>query len=67
MGRERVSRVAPVRCAGCPQVETEHFLPAEVVDVGKHLRPSYRRGRVVLYVQRAGEETTPRWSALKLP
>ena len=32
MGRERVSRVAPVRCAGCPQVETEHFLPAEVVD-----------------------------------
>jgi hypothetical protein len=50
-----------------------------VVDVGKHLRPSFRGGRVVLFVEPAhpgdpdrapaGEEDPPasRWRALKLP
>jgi hypothetical protein len=35
------------------------------VDVGKHLRPSYRGGRVVLFVESAGP--TGQWRALKLP
>jgi hypothetical protein len=35
-----------------------------VVDVGKHLRPSFRAGRVVLFV----EQSSPgEWRALKLP
>ncbi|MDP1892176.1 MAG: hypothetical protein Q8K55_14880 [Gemmatimonadaceae bacterium] len=49
------------------EAKTDQLIEAGVVDVGKHLRPSYRGGRVVLYVQRAGEETSPHWSALKLP
>lgn len=42
-----------------------------VIDVGKRLRPSYRGGRVVLFVERVGsperaaQEAT--WRALKLP
>jgi hypothetical protein len=50
-----------------------------VVDVGKHLRPSFRGGRVVLFVERAhpddptgapageGDPSKARWKALKLP
>lgn len=36
-----------------------------MVDVGRHLRPSYRRGRVVLFVEPAG--APDEWRALKLP
>lgn len=39
-----------------------------MVDIGKHLRPSYRASRVVLFVERAEEEAgSDRWRALKLP
>lgn len=42
-----------------------------VIDIGKHLRPSYRDGRVVLFVEAAGEGAPAvaerRWRALKLP
>jgi hypothetical protein len=37
------------------------------VDVGKHLRPSWRGGRVVLYVDALVAADAPRWRALKLP
>ncbi len=33
-----------------------------VIDIGKRLRPSYRRGRVVLFVEPNGDG----WRALKL-
>jgi hypothetical protein len=36
-----------------------------LIDVGKHLRPSYRSGRVVLFVERADGDPQ-RWRALKL-
>jgi hypothetical protein len=36
-----------------------------VVDVGKHLRPSHRGGRIVLYVEAVG--APGQWRALKLP
>ena len=38
---------------------------AGVVDVGKHLRPSWRGGRAVLFVERAG--ALSEWKAVKLP
>jgi hypothetical protein len=39
-----------------------------VVDVGKHLRPSFRGGRVVLFVEPCGNGATPTaWRAVKLP
>jgi hypothetical protein len=39
------------------------------IDVGKHLRPSYRGGRVVLFVEPAERSpgATSTWRALKLP
>jgi hypothetical protein len=37
-----------------------------LVDVGKHLRPNFRGGRVVLFVAAAGEEPE-RWQAVRLP
>jgi hypothetical protein len=39
------------------------------VDIGKRLRPSYRGGRVVLFVEPAvgdGGGSEPHWHALKL-
>lgn len=38
-----------------------------LVDVGKHLRPSYRGGRVVLFVERGEPNDEAQWRALKLP
>lgn len=42
-----------------------------MVDIGKHLRPSWRDGRAVLFVEEDGDAgdapTAPRWRALKLP
>jgi len=44
-----------------------------IVYVGKHLRPAFRRGRVVLFVEPTGQAASApapapaRWNALKLP
>jgi hypothetical protein len=38
-----------------------------VVDVGKHLRPGYRGGRVVLFVEPAVAAGPAQWRAVKLP
>ncbi|HJR63195.1 MAG TPA: hypothetical protein VJ803_05790 [Gemmatimonadaceae bacterium] len=62
--------VAAVRDRGVDDVlEAASGTPidAGLVDVGKHLRPSYRGGRVVLYVEALGAMKPPRWRALKLP
>ena len=53
--------VDEVREAGTNRL-VEHGL----VDVGKHLRPSYRGDRVVLYVEEVGAPRAARWRALKL-
>jgi len=63
-------QVAAVRARGVDEVRelsTERLVDTGLVDLGKHLRPSYRGGRVVLYVLRAGEDGGARWRALKLP
>jgi hypothetical protein len=36
------------------------------VDIGKHLRPSLRGGRVVLFVERVSAPSATEWRALKL-
>lgn len=59
--------VAAVRARGVDAVlvaGSGRAVEAGVVDLGKHLRPSYRGGRVVLFVEPAGVPET--WQALKL-
>jgi hypothetical protein len=60
--------VAAIRARGVEEIlvrETGVRVGRGTVDVGKHLRPSYRGGRVVLLVEAAGADD--RWRALKLP
>ena len=57
----RARGVDEVRDAGTNQ-PVEHG----AIDVGKHLRPSYRAKRVVLYVEAVGTPGERRWRALKL-
>lgn len=46
--------------------ETSERIAAGTVDVGKHLRPNYRAGRVVLFVRAQGDRTGS-WEAVRLP
>lgn len=48
------------------QIETGAPVVTGPVDVGKHLRPNLRQGRVVLHVQSTGSEPVP-WRAVRLP
>jgi hypothetical protein len=48
------------------EMETDALVETGLIDVGKHLRPSYRAGRVVLVVQRVDEMSATQWRALKL-
>ena len=50
IGLLRDRGVAEIRC-----LDTDRPINSGVVDVGKHLRPSYRAGRVVLFVRAAPE------------
>lgn len=72
--------VAAVLAAGVDEIRSAAGVVTEgVVDVGKHLRPSFRGNKVVLFVEaarpgdvggvpaREGGPPTPRWKALKLP
>jgi hypothetical protein len=63
---------ASVRGRGVQEIlahETGQPVADGLIDVGKHLRPSYRKGRVVLVVQPANgeEDAGRRWRAVKLP
>lgn len=49
------------------QIEPDLAVIGGSVDIGKHLRPSWREGRVVLYVEPAEAGTAVRWRAVKLP
>lgn len=58
--------VAAVRARGVEEIregDSDARVESGTVDVGKHLRPSYRGGRVVLFVERVGEQY---WRASKL-
>jgi hypothetical protein len=62
-----VQSVAAIRARGVAEIRTNTGAPfaGEVVDVGKHLRPNWRSGRVVLLVEPADEPESP-WRAQKL-
>ncbi len=50
-------------------IETEEPIFAGTVDVGKHLRPNYRNGRVVLFVkpmESPAEANPADWEAVRL-
>lgn len=57
------ARGVEVRC-----LDTQAVITEGVVDVGKHLRPSFRRHGVVLFAQRAAatQEDAPRWQGVRL-
>lgn len=62
--------VAAVLARGVDEVRhaaSREVVREGVVDIGKHLRPSYRDGRVVLYVEPSGRPGPADWRALKLP
>lgn len=54
--------IAEIRCLG-----SGHVLQSGCVDVGKHLRPNYRDGRIVLFVEPSHPETTgtTTWRAVR--
>lgn len=56
------SRDVMVRC-----LNSGREIMTGIVDVGKHLRPNYRQGRVVLFVQPAiADGSTDQWQAVRL-
>jgi tRNA(Ile2) C34 agmatinyltransferase TiaS len=63
--------VAAVRARGVDEIRAGDDGPCiedGTVDIGKHLRPSYRGGRVVLFVEpEPGAGDSRRWCARKLP
>jgi hypothetical protein len=63
-GVQPVSAVRDRGIAAIRSVAEEEFTGDEI-DVGKHLRPNWRGGRVVLFVERPPEAGSP-WRALKL-
>lgn len=62
-----VQSVAAIRARGVAEFRTNTGAPftGDVVDVGKHLRPNWRSGRVVLLVEPAEEPESP-WRAQKI-
>jgi len=63
--------IAEIRARGVAEIrhhESGHSVTRGAVDVGKHLRPNWRDGRVVLYVTPAtAPEAAAPWIAVKLP
>ena len=62
-----VQSVAAIRARGVTEIRTNTGAPfaGDVVNVGKHLRPNWRSGRVVLLVEPAEEPESP-WRAQKI-
>ena len=60
----REIRARGVDCVECR--ETGMVLLEGLVDVGKHLRPNRRGGRVVLFVEATGSRDAAPWRAIKL-
>lgn len=59
--------VAALRARGVEvhELATQRPVTAGPIDVGKHLRPNYRRGQVVLFVEPADSGPAP-WRAVRL-
>lgn len=60
--------VAAIRARGVAEIRAADAgrpFAGDVVDVGKHLRPNWRGGHVVLFVEPPAEAGSP-WRALKL-
>jgi hypothetical protein len=59
--------VAAVRARGVAEIRTTAGEPftGEVIDVGKHIRPNWRGGRIVMFVEPPAEAGLP-WRARKL-
>jgi len=62
-----VQTVAAIRARGVSEIRTNTgaLFAGDVVDVGKHLRPNWRSGRVVLLVELPDEPGSP-WRAQRI-
>lgn len=55
--------VHEIRC-----LESDETIEGGLVDIGKHLRPNWRKNRIVLFVEPANDpNATVPWRALKIP
>lgn len=69
-GEDDVTGLQPIaglrqRCVSVVEQRTNEELLDGLVNVGKKLRPVLRRGRLVLYVERAAEHAADCWNAVK--
>jgi hypothetical protein len=48
-------------------IESNASVKTGPVDIGKHLRPNWRNGRIVLYVNASEPGSVAPWRAVKLP
>lgn len=49
-------------------LESDERISEGLVDIGKHLRPNWRNGRIVLYVDASTESESPApWRSVKIP
>lgn len=65
-----IQAITAVRARGVDEVRdvtTGSPVDSGAIDIGAHLRPSFREGRIVLYVERMDPRTGARWRAVKLP
>ena len=62
-----VQSAADIRARGVAEIVTTSGAPfgGEAIDVGKHLRPNWRGGRIVLFVEPPSDAGSP-WRAVKL-
>lgn len=67
-GRHTVDEIHSRGVHEIRRLENSERIFEGLVDIGKHLRPNWRRGRIVLYVDAVMEsEETASWRALKIP
>ncbi len=62
--------VQEIRTRGVDEIRavgTNENITVGTVDVGKHLRPNVRGGRIVLFVEPCDAADAPPWRAVKLP
>jgi hypothetical protein len=65
-----VQSVESLKARGIDEIRcfpSQALVEAGAVDVGKRLRPLYRRGKTILYVSAAPSEPAGDWQAVRLP
>jgi hypothetical protein len=64
-GPQELARLAE-RGVEVRRLDTQQPIASGLVDVGKHLRPNYRQGQIVLFVEPAQQAGAVPWIAVRL-